>query len=231
LHHTVFFFPELRTDAEGNIILKFTMNEALTRWKLLTYAHTKDLQQVLSVKEVVTQKELMVIANPPRFLRQGDEIEFSAKVSNLSKEKIEGAANLSLLDANTLAGVEKDFGLATNNRVARFSVLPGQSGSIAWRVKVPEEYSGAVTWQISAEGNSFRDGEESTIPVVTNRMLVTETLPITVRGGQTKKFSFDHLKNSKSGSLVSHRYTLEFTSIRATSIRTLRYRYESRTND
>jgi len=213
LNETVFFFPELRTDADGNVILKFTMNEALTRWKLLTYAHTKDLQQVLSVKEVVTQKELMVIANPPRFLRQGDEIEFSAKVSNLSKEKIEGTATLGLLDAATLAVMEKEFGLAPNNRAARFSVLPGQSGAVSWRIKVPDDYSGAVTWQIYADGKGFRDGEESTIPVVSNRMLVTETLPISLRGNQNKTFTFENLKNQgESTSLKSHNYTLEFTS-------------------
>ncbi len=214
LNETVFFFPELRTDADGNILLKFKMNEALTRWKLLTFAHTKDLQQVLSVKEVVTQKELMVIANPPRFLRQGDEIEFSAKVSNLSKDKIEGTATLAMLDAATLAVVEQDFGLAKNNRIARFSVLPGQSGAVSWRIKVPEAYSGAVTWQIFADGNGFRDGEESTIPVVSNRMLVTETLPISLRGNQTKTFTFENLKNASANnaSLLTHNYTLEFTS-------------------
>ncbi|MDO8366732.1 MAG: alpha-2-macroglobulin family protein, partial [Saprospiraceae bacterium] len=213
LNETVFFFPELRTDAQGNVILKFTMNEALTRWKLLTFAHTKELQQAISVKEVVTQKELMVIANPPRFLRQGDEIEFSAKVSNLSKEKIEGSATLNLLDAATLAAVDQAFGLAKNNQIARFSVLPGQSSAVAWRVKVPEDYSGAVTWQIFADGNNFRDGEESTIPVVSNRMLVTETLPISLRGNQTKTFTFENLKNAPdNGSLTTQHLTLEFTS-------------------
>jgi uncharacterized protein YfaS (alpha-2-macroglobulin family) len=212
LNETVFFFPELRTDANGNVILKFTMNEALTRWKLLTFAHTKELQQAISVKEVVTQKELMVIANPPRFLRQGDEMEFSAKVSNLSQQKIDGTATLALLDATTLAGVEKAFGFA-NNRTVQFSVLPGQSGSLSWRIKVPDDYAGAVTWQIAAEGNAFRDGEESTIPVVSNRMLVTETMPISLRGNQTKTFTFENLKNQGgSASLKSHNYSLEFTS-------------------
>lgn len=213
LNETVFFFPELRTNAEGDITLKFTMNEALTRWKLLTFAHTKDLQRAVSVKEVVTQKELMIIANPPRFLREGDEIEFAAKVSNLSAEILSGTATLNLLDANTLQPVEREFGLAPNNRIARFSILPGQSGAISWRVKVPDNFPGAVTWQIYADAKSFRDGEENTIPVVSNRMLVTETLPISVRGNQTKKFVFENLKNSKeNSSLETHQYTLEFSS-------------------
>ena len=212
LDETVFFFPQLRTDSLGNIVIKFTMNEALTRWKLLTYTHTKDLKQAVSEKEIVTQKELMVIANPPRFLREGDEIEFSAKVSNLSKETLTGTATLNLLDAATMQPVEQAFGLARNNRVARFSVLPGQSGAVSWRIQVPEKYNGAVTWQIYADAKSFRDGEESTIPVASNRMLVTETLPMALRGNQTRNFSFDNLKNNTGGSLATHKYTLEFTS-------------------
>ena len=214
LQETVFFFPELRTDAQGNLILKFTMNEALTRWKLLTYAHTKDLQQSLAVKEVVTQKELMVLPNPPRFLREGDVMEFSAKVSNLSQESTSGTATLSLLDAETLQPVEAKFGLT--NRSVPFSAATGQSAAVAWKIQVPEGYAGAVTWQVFAEGKRARDGEENTLPVVSNRMLVTETLPITLRGKQTKTFVFDNFKNgAKAGdksSLKTHQYTLEFSS-------------------
>jgi uncharacterized protein YfaS (alpha-2-macroglobulin family) len=216
LNETVFFFPELRTDAEGNVVLKFKMNEALTRWKLLTYAHTKDLQQAISTREVVTQKELMVIANPPRFLREGDEIEFSAKVSNLSKETLSGAATLNLLDASTLQPLEEAFGLGSRSaQVSNFSVAAGQSTALTWRLRVPEQYAGAVTWQVFADAKAFRDGEESTVPVVSNRMLVTETLPIALRGNQSKNFVFENLKNApdgKNASLATHRYTLEFTS-------------------
>ena len=214
LQETVFFFPELYTDSSGGIILKFTMNEALTRWKLLVLAHTRELQYTLAEKTVVTQKELMVLPNPPRFLREGDVMEFSAKVSNLSQENTSGTATLSLLDAETLQPVEAKFGLA--NRSVPFSVATGQSTAVAWKIQVPEGYAGAVTWQVFAEGKRARDGEESTLPVVSNRMLVTETLPITLRGKQTKTFVFDNFKNgAKAGdksSLKTHQYTLEFSS-------------------
>ena len=210
LKETVFFFPELRTDAEGNVIVKFKMNEALTRWKFLVYAHTKDLKEAISVKEVITQKELMVLANPPRFLRAGDRFEFSAKVSNLSQQPIDGKATLNLLDATTLQPMDKQFGLSSNT--ADFNIQPGQSAPLRWNIRVPADFNGAVTWQVFADGKQFRDGEESTVPVVTNRILVTETMPITVRGGQTKTFTFENLKNTNSKSLVTQRYTLEFTS-------------------
>ncbi len=213
LNETVFFFPELRTDKDGNVVLKFTMNEALTRWKLLTYAHTKELQQAIAVKEVVTQKELMVLANAPRFLRAGDEMEFSAKVSNLSQEALSGKATLGLLDATTLQPLETRFGMTKAGQSVDFSVEPGRSAPLAWKIRVPEDFTGAITWQIFADSKKFRDGEESTIPVVTNRMLVTETLPITVRGNQTKSFVFENLKNAgASSSLQTQNYTLEFTS-------------------
>ena len=93
LKETVFFFPELMTDAGGDVILKFTMNEALTRWKLLGFAHTSDLEFGLTEAEVVTQKELMVIPNRPRFMRAGDQIEFTAKVSNLTEQGLAGRAS------------------------------------------------------------------------------------------------------------------------------------------
>ncbi|MCC7246104.1 MAG: hypothetical protein IT269_10515 [Saprospiraceae bacterium] len=214
LNETVFFFPEIRTDANGDVVLRFTMNESLTRWNLFTFAHTKDLQQVLSTKSVVTQKELMVISNPPRFLRAGDEFEFAAKVSNLSQESLSGTATLNLLDANTLQPLETAFGLGSREaRVSNFSIQPGQSAPLTWRFKVPEDFTGAVTWQIFADGKKWRDGEENTLPVVSNRMLVTETMPITVRGNQRKTFTFEPLKNlGQSSTLTPHNLTLEFTS-------------------
>ena len=213
LNETVFFFPQLQTDKDGNVVLKFTMNEALTRWKLLTFAHTKTLEQALSVKEVVTQKELMVITNPPRFLRAGDSFEFAAKVSNLSQQALQGKATLQLLDATTLKPVGETFKLTAANNSVPFNVQPGQSAPLAWTVSVPEDFTGAVTWQVFAESKQFKDGEESSLPVVSNRLLVTETLPITLRGNQSKSFVFGNFKNGgNSASLVNHRYTIEFSS-------------------
>jgi uncharacterized protein YfaS (alpha-2-macroglobulin family) len=212
LKETVFFFPDIKTDADGNILIKFKMNEALTRWKFMVFAHTKDLQTALVTKEIVTQKELMILANPPRFVREGDEMEFSAKVSNLSQQDITGIATLNLLDAVTLKTLETDFGLTNEARKANFSIKPGQSQQVTWKIKVPAGNINGLTWQIFADGKQFRDGEESTIPVLTNRMLVTETLPITVRGNQNKTFSFDNFKNNKSSSLTTKNFALEFSS-------------------
>lgn len=209
LNETVFFFPELKTDAQGNVRIQFTMNEALTRWKFMTFAHTEDLKQVFSERDVVTQKELMVIPNPPRFLREGDLVTFSAKVSNMTDKPMAGKATLKLMDANTLAPIDAAFANTAND--VTFTAAAKQSAPLMWVLKVPADYTGALTWQVFAEAGQHRDGEESTLPVLTNRMLVTETMPMTLRGGQNRTYAFDAM-NNKSGTMKPHKFTLEFSS-------------------
>lgn len=220
LKETVFFIPNLMTDAEGNVIIKFTMNEALTKWKFLGMAHTQDLKFALTEKEIVTQKELMVIPNAPRFMREGDTFEFTAKVSNLSAKTLNGTAILELFDAITNQPVDAEMSNTTQNQA--FSVNTGQSARLAWRLKVPFGKINALTWRITAknsplsEGSGeapFSDGEENSLPVLTNRMLVTETKPLPVRANKSKEFTFDAMdKALKSNTLQTHKLTLEFTS-------------------
>ena len=210
LNETVFFFPELQTDAEGSVIIKFKMNEALTRWKFMGFAHTKDYEYAFTEKEIVTQKELMVMPNPPRFFREGDEIYFSAKVSNLSENDLNGTAKLELFNALTMQPIDTDLG--NTNASQNFSVAQGQSAPLAWKLDIPEGIM-AVTWRVVAKAGNFSDGEESTLPVLTNRMLVTETLPLPVRGNETKTFTFKAMeKAAASKTLTHHKMTLEFTS-------------------
>jgi hypothetical protein len=211
LNETVFFLPNLMTDADGNVVVRFTMNEALTRWKFLGFAHTKELEYGLTEKSVVTQKELMVLPNPPRFLREGDKIEFTAKVSNLSEQALSGTATLELFDALTMQPIDNLFGNANN--VVSFSAEAGQSDRLAWNLTIPAGKATAVTHRVVARAGNFSDGEESSLPVLTNRMLVTETLPLPVRGGQTRTYTLESLKTSgRSSTLQHHRLTLEFTS-------------------
>ncbi len=211
LKETVFFMPELQTDADGNVILKFKMNEALTRWKFLAFAHTTDLKIATSQKEVVTQKDLMVLPNAPRFVREGDVIEFTAKVSNLSEQKLSGTARLQLFDALTNQPV--DNLLANNNSTLNFTTETGQSAPLSWKLTIPQGRVQALTYRVTAQAGSFSDGEESTIPVLTNRMLVTETMPLPVRGGQTATYNFTSLANARQSNTLQHQQvTLEFTS-------------------
>ena len=211
LRETVFFMPDLHTDAQGNILIKFKMNEALTRWKFLGLAHTKDLKYALTEKEIVTQKDLMVQPNPPRFFREDDVIEFTAKVSNLTEKTMTGTAQLFLFDALTMKPI--DDLLDNKNANISFTAKGGSSDRLAWRIQIPKGKVMAVTHRVVARSGDFSDGEESSLPVLTNRMLVTETMPLAVRGGQEKTFVFQSLKDAAhSTTLTHHKMTLEFTS-------------------
>ncbi len=212
LKETVFFFPNLKTDKDGNIIIKFTMNEALTKWKFLGLAHTKDLKIGTTQNTTVTQKELMVQPNAPRFLREGDEIVFTAKVSNLTETAMAGNAMIELLDATTMQPVEGLFAL--NNSEANFTAAAGQSARLAWTLKVPSVAKvPALVHRVVAKAGNFSDGEENVLPILTNRMLVTESMPLPIRGKQKEEFTFASLQNSGASSTLEHQsLTLEFTS-------------------
>src|SRR5690606_13988672 len=109
LQETAFFFPQLRTDEKGNIRIQFTMPEAVTEWKMMAFAHTKDMAYGMLDGKIKTQKDLMVIPNLPRFLRQGDEIMLSSKISNLSDQQLKGVATLHILDAQTMRPLDLPF--------------------------------------------------------------------------------------------------------------------------
>ncbi|MFN3385264.1 MAG: alpha-2-macroglobulin family protein [Candidatus Thermochlorobacter sp.] len=207
LNETAFFFPTLTTNDKGEIIFRFKVPEALTRWKFLGLAHTKDMQVGQLSAETVTQKDLMAQPNPPRFLRENDEIEFPVKITNLSNQALSGSAQLSLLDATTMQPLSlKGLGEQT------FSVKASSDIVLFWRLKIPEGVS-AVLYRAVAKAGNFSDGEENVIPTLTDKMLVTESLPLPVPAKQTKSFEFTKLlQASRSSTLRHERLTLEFTS-------------------
>ncbi len=213
LNETVFFFPHLETDSSGTVTIKFTMNEALTKWKFMAFAHTKDLKYGFIQKEVVTQKDLMVVPHAPRFLREGDEITMTAKVTNLTDSSLTGTSQLFLYDALTMKDITTQLIAEPGNAQRPFTAKKGQSAPLAWKLKVPQGF-GAIQYKVVASAGNFTDGEENALPVLSNRMLVTETMPMPIRGGQTKEFRFDKLINQANGSntMANHRLTLEFTS-------------------
>jgi uncharacterized protein YfaS (alpha-2-macroglobulin family) len=211
LNETVFFYPELRTDEEGNIRISFTMNEALTRWKFMAFAHTAALQYGISEREVVTQKELMVQPNAPRFVRQGDRLTFPAKVSNLTESAMSGTARLQLFDALSMEPIDKQLGNTQPEQ--SFSVEGGQSTGVYWDIDIPDDRSMAIIHRVTVQAGNFTDGEEAALPVLTNRKLVTETLPLPVKGKESKTFTFKAMDKAKqSKTLQHHNFTLEFTS-------------------
>ncbi|MEP6597377.1 MAG: alpha-2-macroglobulin family protein, partial [Ginsengibacter sp.] len=210
-NETAFFLPDLKTNENGDIEFSFTIPEALTKWKFQALAHTKDLAFGYSSKEIVTQKDLMVQPNAPRFLREGDKIEFSTKIVNLTDKEITGQARLQLFDAATNEPVDGRFRSVTANQY--FTVGAGQSEVAMFPMEIPYQFNKALVWRITATTENKSDAEENILPILTNRMLVTETMPITMHGDGTKEFKFDKLLNSgSSNSLQQHSLTVEYTS-------------------
>ncbi|MFG0589621.1 alpha-2-macroglobulin [Myroides odoratimimus] len=203
LQETAFFYPTLKTDENGDVKFEFTMPEALTKWKFMAFAHTKDLRSDYAEKEVVTQKELMVVPNLPRFLRQGDKLTLSTKVVNLSDTNRKGKATLQLFNAYTNELLVEKTG--------EFSVNKEESSAVNWDIEVPNSVD-VVSCRIVAVSDNYSDGEESVLPVLTNRMLVTETMPIYIKEGQNKIFKFKEYEANRSNTLQNHKLTLELTT-------------------
>ena len=209
LQETAFFYPHLQTDQKGNVSFTFTAPEALTRWKLQLLAHNQELSSTVKTLQTLTQKELMVRPNSPRFLREGDKIEFAATVHNLGKAAQNGIASLQLSDA--ISGASLDEELANRIRSKRFEIGPNGSTKLSWVLEIPEGIQ-ALQYKIVAKAGNFSDGEQNVLPVLSNRMLVTETLPIWVGSGQSKTFTLDKLKHNASTTLEHHQLSLEMTA-------------------
>lgn len=217
-NETAFFFPVLQTNEKGETVIKFTIPESLTKWKVMGLAHTKDLKIGQFQKEVVTQKDLMVMPNAPRFFREGDKMTFISKISNLSENDLKGSAELKLYNALTeqeisFKTIEAIHGEFPTIGYRDFAVKKGLSTSIEWNIAIPEGVQ-AIKYKVVAKAGNFSDGEEMALPVLTNRMLVTESMPLPIRSNQTKEFSFAKFisQNNNSATLKNHSYTLEFTA-------------------
>jgi uncharacterized protein YfaS (alpha-2-macroglobulin family) len=209
LQETAFFFPHLETDAEGTVRFSFKTPEALTRWNLQLLAHTKTLKHAAQTYSTVTQKELMVLPNLPRFLREGDTITLISKIANLSDQPLSGQAQLELTHAIT--GAVRNDVLKNTPKSQLFHVDANGNTTVSWQLVVPEDLP-AVQYKILAKTATFSDGQQDILPVLSNRMLVTETLPMWVGSGEKKSFTLEKLKNNPTSTGKNHKLTLEVTS-------------------
>lgn len=211
-NETAFFYPQMLSNEKGEVTIKFTLPDAVTRWKFMAYAHTRDLKSGQLSKEVITQKKIMIQANAPRFFREGDKISFPVKIANTSTENYSGSSEIILSDAISGENITARL-LGGNAAIQNFKVDKSKSTSLSWDLTIPEGI-GAITYKVIAKAPTAADGEENTAPVLTNRMLVTESMPLPVRGDQVKTFSFEKFinQNNFSTTLRNHKLTLEFTS-------------------
>lgn len=210
LDETVFFYPQINTDANGNLTFTFKMKEGLTRWKFQALAHTKDLAFGLTQAEVVTQKQLMVFPNPPRFFREGDTIAFQVKVTNLTDQVQSGKVSLKLLDAFSNEDVSSSWKISPVEQ----SIQMASKGSTpaSWTLQVPAGWTRPVKYQVAASAGANTDGEESLLPVVTNRVLITETLPLPIKANETRTFVFKSMLDNRTSTTSDHQYVVEMTT-------------------
>jgi hypothetical protein len=193
LNETAFFFPHLLTDGDGTVTIEFKVPEALTRWRFLGFAHTKNLESGSLGGETVTQKELMVQPNPPRFLREGDGLEFTVKVTNMADKEAAGAVELRFFDPVSEKSI--DAALANKNMKQAFTIPAKQSRSFSWPVQVSDGLE-LVGFKAVAATPEFSDGEEGQFPVLSRTLLVRESIPLWISDKGEKRFTFKKLSES-----------------------------------
>ena len=209
-NETAFFFPQLYADSTGKYRFSFTLPDAVTKWKWMSLAHTKDLAFGLNTEELITQKTLMVQPNAPRFMREGDNMEFSSKIVNLSNKELTGTVSLALIDATTNRSVDGWFQNVFPNQY--FTAEAGQSIVVKFPIQIPFSFNKALTWKIVAKAGEYSDGEENTLPVITNRQLVTESLAIFLEKDTTVQLSFTKLLNTNSATATNQLLSVEYTA-------------------
>jgi hypothetical protein len=215
LNETAFFFPQLTSDSNGVVRLTFTMPEALTTWRFLAFAHDQALRSGYLEDKAVTAKDIMVQPNPPRFLREGDVLEFTVKVSNQSAARQQGRVRLTFSYAFDEKPADGDLGNKTTE--LPFDIPAKESRSFAWRITVPDG-CGFLTYKAVASTGRLSDGEEGYLAVLSRRIFVTESLPLPIRGkvggGEViKKFRFDKLLQSGQSPTLQHQsFTVQMVS-------------------
>ena len=228
---TAFFFPQLKTNKDGEVLLSFTMPESLTRWNFMGLAHTVALQYGQLSASVITQKSLMITANVPRFVRVNDKMVLTANVANLTEKPIKGQAILEVvnpIDEKIIVQKTVDFNVAGSplnlpqgdlpeGQNQAQAVLPlegkleGATTTVSWNYDVTEQYD-MLIFRVIAKSNDFSDGEQHLVPVLSEKVLVTESMRMNMRGEGTEDFTFERMKNADSPTLQTRRFTVEFTA-------------------
>ena len=200
---TAFFYPQLHTNAEGEVSFSFRMPQSLTTWNFRGYAHTQNMMTGQINATAVTSKEFMLTPNLPRFVRVGDHTSIAASVSNLTGKSMSGTVKLVLFNPMT------DQVISTQQK--KFNAGPGQTVGVDFLFTVTDKYE-VLGCRMIAEGGNFSDGEQHLLPVLSNKENLTETLPMPVRGEQTRTFFLADLFNHHSKTATNRRLTVEFTA-------------------
>ncbi len=208
-NETAFFYPNLVTDSSGNAQISFITPDALTQWKFMALAYTKDMKTGSFVRKFTARKALMVIPNLPRFVRQGDRLTFTARLSNLSEKALPVKVGIEFFNPEN--GKKLNIFLTRKTVEQQVMISPGKNALVSWLIDVPQDIQ-FLAYRIKAISGDVSDGEERMIPVLSNRELVTESMPMFVNGNRKKSFTFHSFLNDTSSTRKNFRYTLTFTS-------------------
>lgn len=206
-NETAFFFPHLYANEQGEISIEFTMPEALTKWRMMMFAHSKTMQTGYAEESITTSKKVMMQPNMPRFLRQGDKISIASKVINTTAEVMSAKVTIKITDEET--GKVLNWLSSENNKM--LNVPAGGNASCDFTLDIPD-YTGVVSVAIYAIAGNYSDGEQNTLLVLSRRSLVTETMPITIRKAGAQKLEFNNLKNNSSKTLTHEKLSVEMSS-------------------
>ena len=194
-NETAFFYPNLYADKDGKFSFEFTLPDALTTWKFRALAHDKEMNMGQLEEFFIAQKELMVQPNAPRFFRAGDTLEFSANVVNVSDKNLPVKVSLEWFNPFTNEVIPEVFGkMETQN----LQLNAKQSQTVSWKLSIPENGLDLIAYRIKASSESFTDSEEKAFPILSNRVFVTEALPITIEEKGNYTFTLDKLATSTS---------------------------------
>lgn len=206
LNETAFFYPALESDNQGNVTINFTLPESVTTWKFMSLAHDKEMRNGCLVDEAVAQKTVMVQPNMPRFLREGDKSCIVVKLFNTSDKKVNGNARMQILDAETQKVVWQ--------KTQGYKIDAEGSAIVSFDVSGLKE--GVYINKVVAAGNGYSDGEQHYLPVLSNRELVVNTLPITLHQPGEQSFSLSKLFLNKEGKQAKGaedaKVTVEYTN-------------------
>lgn len=200
---TAFFYPQLRTNEKGEVSISFVLPESLTRWKFMGLAHTRNVDYGKIEATATASKEFMLQANMPRFVRVGDKANIAASLMNLSDKGVKGTVRMELFNPET----EKVF----YSQKQKFDVKGGETGHVNFTFEVGDKYA-VMACRMVADGDTFSDGEQRYIPVLTDKQWVTETVPLNVNGEGAHIFSLENLFNKHSKTASEQRLTVEFTA-------------------
>ena len=200
---TAFFYPQLRTNEKGEVSISFVLPESLTRWTFMGLAHTRNVDYGKIEATATASKEFMLQPNMPRFVRVGDKANIAASLMNLSDKGVKGTVRMELFNPET----EKVF----YSQKQKFDVKGGETGHVNFTFEVSDKYT-VMACRMVADGDTFSDGEQRYIPVLTDKQWVTETVPLNVNGEGAHTFSLENLFNKHSKTASEQRLTVEFTA-------------------